>query len=150
MKRILGATAILAAATLLAACSETAPDRGGQATQAPHATQPAAEAKSAANLPVIPTGTGIVSAAKMGSCDTSTGGRVTAKGSITMPAGQRGDIVVSVSWVTASNSVVHGRGVATLSGMNAGQTKDWSVSADLPKLDSPVTCVLGAVIPKSG
>jgi len=98
-------------------------------------------------LPTIPTGTGIISSTTMTSCDT-TGKKVTAKGSVTMPKDGKGDVVVSVSWVDAKNSSVYGRGVTTLKGLDSGEKQDWTTSATLPADAESVSCVLGAVIPK--
>jgi len=96
-------------------------------------------------LPTIPTGTGVISATKMDSCET-TGSNVTAKGTVTMPKDTKGDVVVSVSWVNSKNSSVYGRGVTTVKGA-AGDKKEWTTTATLPANADSVSCVLGAVVP---
>lgn len=120
-------------------------------TSAPGASStgtPSATANGGSNpIPTIPTGTGIISGTKMTSCDT-TGTAVTAKGTVTMPEGKSGDVVISVSWVNSKNSSVYGRGVTTLEGVGTGDKKDWTTTATIPEGAESVSCVLGAVIPE--
>jgi hypothetical protein len=104
-------------------------------------------APQSAQLPAIPSGTGIISSTVMTGCET-TGSKVTAKGTVTMPDGAKGDVAVSVSWVDSKNGAVYARGISTLPGMNAGDKRDWSTSVTLPAGAESVSCVLGAVIPK--
>lgn len=100
-----------------------------------------------APLATIPTGTGIIAHTTMTSCDT-TGTKVTAKGTVTMPKHEQGDVVISVSWVDSKNSSVYGRGVTTLKSISSGDKKEWTTTALLPAGARSVSCVLGAVIPK--
>ncbi|MGO4595714.1 hypothetical protein AB4Z18_18015 [Leifsonia sp. 2TAF2] len=136
------AAAILALSGLAGCTASPSPAPSTGATAAKQAAEAGATA-----VPTIPTGTGVISATKMTSCDT-TGSNVTAKGTVTMPKDRKGDVVVSVSWVNSKNSSVYGRGVTTLKGLSAGDKKDWSATATLPANAQSVSCVLGAVIPK--
>ncbi|MEV8213466.1 hypothetical protein [Leifsonia sp. NPDC077715] len=106
-----------------------------------------AKTTGSASLPEVPTGKGIITAAKMTSCDT-TGAEVTAKGTLTMPEGESGDAVISVSWVDRKTSTVYTRGVTTLKSPAPGTAVDWQTSATLPAGAESVSCVLGAVVPK--
>ncbi|WP_431219467.1 hypothetical protein [Leifsonia xyli] len=117
---------------------------GGPAATTSASAPPAAKSTP---LPTIPPGKGVISATAMTSCET-TGTKVSAKGTVVLPKGQSGNVVVSVSWVNSKNSSVYGRGVTTLSGLKAGDKKDWSTSATLPADAKSVSCVLGAVMPK--
>jgi hypothetical protein len=101
----------------------------------------------ASPLPTIPTGAGIIKDTTMTSCDT-TGTKVSAKGTVTMPKGTNGDVVVSVSWTNSDSSSVYARGTTTLKGLSAGDSRDWSTSASLPPGAKSVSCVLGSVIPE--
>lgn len=114
--------------------------------------KPSPSATSSANgaskpIPTIPAGKGIISSTKMTGCDT-TGTDVTAKGTVAMPEGGTGDVVVSVSWVNSKNSSVYARGVTTIAGLKPGDKKDWTTTATLPDGAESVSCVLGAVIPE--
>lgn len=102
---------------------------------------------ASAPLPTIPTGTGIISGTTLTGCDT-TGSDVTATGTVTMPEGDAGDVVVSVSWVNSKTSSVYGRGVTTLKDLKGGDKKEWTTSATLPAGAESVSCVLGAVVPR--
>jgi hypothetical protein len=130
----------LAAATLavasLAGCTGTA--------TTPSSTQ--TTTKGPVPIPTIPTGTGVIADTKMESCDT-TGTTVTAKGTVTMPEGVKGDVVVSVSWVNSADSSVYARGVTTVTG-KTGDKKEWTTTATLPATADAVACVLGAVVPE--
>lgn len=139
---ILSMAAVGLTAGALAGCTS---GPGAGASESPSVTSAAAAVSTA--IPTIPPGTGIISATKMTSCDT-TGTSVTAKGTVSMPSDHKGDVVVSVSWVNSKNSSVYGRGVTTLKGLAGGDKKEWTTSATLPANAESVACVLGAVVQK--
>lgn len=138
---VVSIAAAVSAAGILTGC--TAGDGPAPSSSA----SPAKNASVSSAIPTIPAGTGIISATKMSHCDT-TGTKVTAKGSVTMPAGKSGDVVVSVSWVDSKTSTVYGRGVTTLSGLASGDKKDWTTNATLPANAASVSCVLGSIVAK--
>lgn len=140
-RKLLPIAACLLAMGALAGCTS---GPGASSSGTPSAS---AAKDGSAPIPTIPTGTGVISGTKMTSCET-TGSAVTAKGTVTMPEGKQGDVVVSVSWVNSKNSSVYGRGVTTLEGLKAGDKKDWTTTATLPDGAESVSCVLGAVIPE--
>jgi hypothetical protein len=74
------------------------------------------------------------------------GTTVEAKGTVTMPEGEQGTIAISVSWTNAADGHVYALGVSRLPGVKAGETKEWTVTADLPADAEDVKTVLGAVI----
>lgn len=104
-------------------------------------------ASDEATIPAIPGGAGIISATAMTSCDT-TGTNVVAKGTVTMPEGKKGDVVISVSWVDATTSSVYNRGVATIKDPKSGEKKGWRIESTVPADAQNLSCVLGAVIPE--
>jgi len=120
---------------------------GSQTPSTPTASGPTPGHAVSSPLPTIPTGTGIIKDTAMTSCDT-TGTKVSAKGTVTMPKGKGGDVVVSVSWTNSDSSSVYARGTTTLAGLKAGDKKDWTTSASLPAGAKSVSCVLGSVITK--
>lgn len=138
---VVSIAAAASAAAVLTGC--TAADGAAPSTSG----TPAKNAAVSSAIPTIPAGSGIISATTMSHCDT-TGTKVTAKGSVAMPSGKSGDVVVSVSWVDSKTSTVYGRGVTTLAGLDSGQKKDWTTSATLPASAESVACVLGAVVTK--
>jgi len=106
-----------------------------------------ANGSTSTGFPTIPDGEGVISGTKMTSCSV-TGPNVTAKGTVKLPEGKNGDVVVSVSWTNAKNASVYGRGVATIKDAKSGDQKEWTTSATIPADAESVSCVVGAVIPK--
>jgi hypothetical protein len=107
---------------------------------------PAATVQAPAPIPSIPAGKGIISSTQMTSHHEKAGELATASGTVTMPKGESGQVAISVSWVNAATSTVYARGVTVLSGLAAGDSQEWTVSAQLPADAVDLMPVLGAVI----
>ena len=141
------AVATLALATL-AGCTSS-PTKSEVNPTPTSSTSPDAAAPADGALPDIPSGTGIIAATSMTSCDT-TGTNVAAKGTVTMPEGKSGDVAISVSWVDSTTSSVYNRGVTTIKDPKPGEKKDWTIESTVPADAKNLSCVLGAVIPGEG
>lgn len=108
-------------------------------------TQKASDGKTVASNP----GKGIISSTKMTSC-TTTEGDVKAQGTVTPPADSPGEVQITVSWVNPKTSQVIAKGIQKYDNPVAGQKLDWTISAKLPKTETPTSCVLGATIIPAG
>lgn len=141
---IAGAVLVL---TALAGCSPspTSPTSSSSSSSTPGGA--ASTAAKPTPIPSIPAGTGIIQNTTMTRCAT-TGTAVTAKGTVTIPKGSTGDVVISVSWVNSGTSAVYTRGVTTIKDLHEGDSKNWAIRAALPAGAKSVSCVLGSVIPK--
>lgn len=130
---------ILVSAAALAGCSS--PSSG--ASQSPSSTT--TQAPTTGEAKAANPGTGIIEATKMSSCDTSPG-KVSAKGTVTPPAGIKGTVKVSVSWVDPKTSAVLARGEQSFKDAQSGKAIDWVVNAEVPATGAEAKCVLGAAV----
>ncbi|GGJ39269.1 hypothetical protein [Paenarthrobacter histidinolovorans] len=131
---------ILVAATALSACS---PPHSSEAGNPPSSTTTQAATTGQAK-PANP-GTGIIEATTMTSCDTAPG-KVTAKGTVTPPAGAKGTVKITVSWVDSKTSAVLAHGEQTFMDAAADESLDWVINAEISKPGVDVKCVLGATV----
>lgn len=97
-------------------------------------------------LPTVPNldeaAIGIRANTTMDECTTEPG-EVTARGQVTNATDAPADIVLTISWVTATSDVV-ARGVVTFDQVPAGEQRDWDTVAELQYDGGPVTCALNA------
>jgi hypothetical protein len=143
------ATLVLLASAVLATClSACSGPTTGTAASPPESSAPGAvttQAPSTEKAVASNPGTGIINSTTMASCATDAG-KVAAVGTVTLPEGLKGQIKVSVSWVDTKTSTVLAKGDQTIKDAKAGKTTNWSISADLPKTDAQVRCVLGSTV----
>lgn len=99
-----------------------------------------------ATIPPIPKGTGIARLTNLTGCET-TPGTVQAKGTIVIPKGMKKDPVISVSWVDPKTSTAYTRGLTTIKSDERDVPVTWTITATLPPTATPISCVLGAVVP---
>ena len=146
---------VLLAASTLSACSSaesTSPESTSPEGTSPASNEagdpPSSTTTQAATTgqakPANP-GTGIIEATTMTSCDTAPG-KVTAKGTVTPPAGTTGAVKITVSWVDSQTSAVLARGEQTFQDPQAGKALDWVASGEVTKPATDVRCVLGATV----
>lgn len=150
---LLTLTLSLALTSGLSACAPGSPVVGPAGSAAPHgATAPAGGAApgggaqswaDGSGLPPNPNRRGIANAAQMTSCTTAPG-KVVAEGTVTPR--EAGTVTLSVSWTDASTSRILTRAWAELHEVSAGQTRAWTIEAELPATEATVRCVLGATM----
>ncbi len=135
-KRILaaGVVALVSAAALTGCAEAESPAKSSKPNAAQH------------TIPPIPKGTGVARLTTLSSCGT-TPGTVLAKGTIVIPKGTKANPVVSVSWVDPKTSTVYTRGLATIKTDARDVSVPWTITATLPPTATPMSCVLGAVVP---
>ena len=90
-------------------------------------------------------GAGVISGTKTTTCDT-TPGSVTATGTITLPEAKKGDVKVSVSWVSRDTNAVQARAETTLRDLQPGKAADWKITSTLPADAANIICVTGATL----
>ncbi|MBN9632450.1 MAG: hypothetical protein J0I18_17890 [Actinobacteria bacterium] len=103
---------------------------------------------TAATIPAIPTGTGMINSVKLTRFTYTPGTRVSAEGTVKSTATVPTTIVVSVSWVDSQTSTVFARGLTSLKDISPGEQRDWAIAVDLPKDAAHVKPVVGAVSPR--
>jgi hypothetical protein len=139
--RIAAACAVLALMGGLAACT-------GDGKEEPSPSPSSTQAAVPVPIPDIPEGKAVpIKNIDVASSTSEPGTTVEAKGTVTLPEGEEGKVVVSVSWVNAGTNSVYARGQAVLVGMKGGETKDWTATAELPADAEDVQIVPSAVIP---
>lgn len=131
---------LLVAALALSACTSPESNQAGN----PPSTTTTQPATTGVAKPANP-GTGIIQATTMTSCDTAPG-KVTAKGTVTPPAGTKGAVKITVSWVDPGTSAVLARGEQTFNDAQPGKPLDWVANAEVTKPAKDITCVLGAAV----
>lgn len=89
-------------------------------------------------------GDGVAKYVEKDHCDTAPG-KATASGSVRLPAGTKGDVIISVGWVNADTSTVIAKRIVELDGVESDSTTPWSTEVEIP--DNPgvkIRCNVGA------
>jgi len=142
------ALAVLVPVLLLTSCSDGSVSDGGAAATASPASpaspastpSPTATAAALQELPAFSVGpNGVIADVTTDVCEAGPG-RATASGTATNSGRFERDVVVVVSWVAAQSSDVVARAVDRVEDLPPGQSRDWSLSAEVPAGDG-LLCV---------